>query len=461
MKLDKKLVGGTLVYADRTVEAAIAINDGTIQMVGSESSMPPAQETIDVSGKIVIPGVVDPHVHVDDMFSIDTYETATSAAALGGITTIIDFGWQAWKGDLSIFNEEGSLLDGIKRKQHKANDSLIDYSLHGAITREDERVLDELQNAVDSGITSFKMFTTYEHGLSYGFIHTVLEKSSELGTVCVFHTEEPTVTGMLMDRFKEAGKKDPVHYPRSRPDYTEEVAAHSVATMAREVGAKYYGFHTSNKKTADILAEKRNDGSQIRAETCTHYTVLTDDIYDELENLPLIAPPIRTAEDNNTLFNHLQNGTLDVVSSDHNAYKRSSKEGNNWWDSAFGLNGLQTNFPVFYDEAINKRGFSYPFLVRTMCTNPARLFGLPNKGSLTPGTDADIVIIDPDEEYTIAAEDNASNADFSVYEGRDISGQVETTLVRGEPVVEDGKLVGTPGYGEFISREIPDWETLR
>jgi dihydropyrimidinase len=150
---------------------------------------------------------------------------------------------------------------------------------------------------------------------------------------------------------------------------------------------------------------------------------------------------------------------LDVVSSDHNAYERASKQTENWWDSAFGANSLQTSFPVFHDEAVNERGYSYPFLVRAMSATPARLFGLPEKGSLQPGTDADIVLFDPSESYRIVAEDNASNADYSLYDGREVTGRVEKTFVRGELVAEDGEIVGDPGHGAFVERDRPDWSS--
>ncbi|KAB1185447.1 MULTISPECIES: dihydroorotase family protein [Haloferax] len=458
MAIDTVINGGTVVTDSAMFEASVAMNDGKIVAVGDADSMPEADEVVDATGLLVMPGIIDPHVHIDDQFSVDSYETGTSAAALGGVTTYIDFAWQAWLGDLSPFDAEGTLLEGVRRKQKKGETALIDYSLHGAITREDPEVLDELADVVDAGVTSFKMFTAYEIGLGNGFMNRVLERIAELDAVGVFHTEDASICDELTALFQEEGKGDPTWYPQSRPDYAEAMSAEDAVRMAQEAGAKYYGIHTSNRKAADVLADFRGDGSMVRAETCTHYLVLDDSIYGELGNQAMIAPPIRKPDDNEAMFEHLRNGSLDVVSTDHCGYKLESKNVDNWWESTFGANGLQASLPVVHDEAVNHRGFSYPFLVRVMSTNPAKIFGLPNKGTLNPGADADVVLFDPNETYTITAADNASEADFSIYEGREVTGRVKQTFVRGELIAKDGEIVGTPGHGKFVERTLPDWD---
>ena len=459
MSVDTVIQGGTVVTADDTIEASVAIDEDEIVAVGSRAAMPDAENSVDASGLLVMPGVVDPHVHVDDMFSVDSYETATAAAALGGTTTYIDFAWQAWVGELSIFDAEGTLLEGIERKREKGESALVDYGLHGAITRETQGVLDELPDVLDAGVTSIKMFTAYEHGLSNGFMNRVFKRLADLDGVAVLHTEDPSVCDDLTERFQEEGKGDPEWYPRSRPDYAEAMAAEDAVRMATEAGCRYYGIHTSCRKSAAVLADFREQygSDMVRAETCTHYTTLTDDVYEELGNEPMIAPPIREQDDVEAMFEHLKRGSLDVVSTDHCGYRTESKDVENWWESTFGANGLQVSLPVFHDAAVNDRGFSYPFLVRTMSRNPARIFGLSKKGAIAPGMDADIVLFDPTETYTVTAADNASEADFSIYEGREVTGRVKKTFSRGELVADDGEIVGTPGHGEFVPREIPNW----
>lgn len=451
--------GGTVVGPTDTFEADVAIDGERIVAVGDSESMPDADRTIDATGSLVLPGVIDPHVHIDDMFSFDTYESATKAAALGGTTTYIDFGWQAWTGEMSPWNEAGTLLEGIERKREKADDAVVDYGLHAAITREDPAVLDELEAVVDAGVPSIKLFTAYEFGLRNGFMDRVFNALAELNAFAVLHSEDGTICDDRTARFQAAGKGEPEWYPRSRPDYAEAIAADAAARMAMEAGCRYYGIHTSCRKSADVLARYRDRYGEelIRAETCTHYTTLDDSIFEELGNLPMIAPPIRTPDDIEAMFEHLGDGTLDVVSTDHCGYTKESKQVANWWDSKFGANALQTNLPVFHDEAVNNRGFSYPFLVRVLSRNPARIFGLPGKGTLDPGTDADIVVFDPNETYTITAEDNASVADFSIYEGREVTGRVKQTFVRGELVADDGEIVAKNGHGQFCARKSTDW----
>jgi len=462
MAIDSIVQGGTIVTATDTRRADIAIADERIVSVGDATTFGDADRVIDATDRLVLPGVVDPHVHVGDMFSGDTYETATAAAALGGVTTIIDFGWQAWVGDTSPYDAESSLIEGIERKQSKAEDAIVDYGLHGGITREAPAVLDDLSAAIERGITSFKMYTTYEMGVSYGFMNRIFEQLAEDDGVAVVHTEDHTICETRTELLRQAGRGEATAYPTSRPDYAEAVSAGTAARLAAEHGAKYYGFHTTSRKALAELAQVRRAAGPevIRAETCTHYTALDESVYADQGNLAMISPPIRSPDDQDALFEHLRAGALDVVSSDHCGYTRAEKETENWWDSAFGANGLQTELPVFHDVAVNERGYTLPFLVRVKATAPAALFGLPDKGRISPGADADLVVFDPEATYEISAADNASVADFSLYDGREVTGAVETTLVRGEPVVEDGELVGDPGYGEFVARTTPDWDPL-
>ncbi|ELY56313.1 D-hydantoinase [Natronococcus amylolyticus DSM 10524] len=458
MTIDTVISGGTLVTSQNTLSSDLAIDDGAIVGIGDKDCMPEPEETIDASGLLVMPGVIDPHVHIDDHVSLDTYETATSAAALGGVTTVIDFAWQSYVSEDSPWKKEKTLREGVTRKRKKGEKALIDFALHGGILREDPAIFDELADLVDLGITSFKMYTTYDFGLSNGFIREILEELREVDAVGVAHTEDDSVCESLTAKFQSANRDEPTWLPAARPDYAEAMAADDIARLARETGTKYYGIHTTSRKAAEALARYQRDGSLIRGETCTHYTTLTEDMYQKLGNLPKIAPPLRTSDDNDAMFEYLRNGILSVVSTDHVAQTRERKEVSEWWEDPFGANSLQTSLPVFHDEAVNKRGFSYPFLVRLMCTNPAQTFGLRKKGTLEPGTDADIVLFDPDEKYTISAQDNASVADYTIYEDREVSGKVKRTYLRGKLIASEDEIIGNPGYGEFVRREQPTWD---
>jgi dihydropyrimidinase len=459
MTVDTVVAGGRLVTPTDVSPGSIAIEDGTIVAVGREASLPEADRRVDATGRLVMPGVVDPHVHVDEVpeSRAGTMPAETGAAALGGMTTFVDFAWQGR--DRAGSDEDAGLMEGIEHKRRKADQSYVDYSLHGVLSRETEGTLDAIPDAVAAGVTSFKMFmSTYPVGVSNGFVNRAFERIAAEDAVATMHTEDPSVCEHLAERLKREGKGDPVYYPDSRPDYAEAMAADDVARMARETGVKYYGIHTSCRQAAEVLSEYARDASNVRAETCTHYTALTRAIHETRGNLPLIAPPLRTDDDVEAMFEYLRDGTLSVVSTDHSVYHREYKErAENWWDSPFGANSAQYSLPVFHEVAVNRRGFSYPFLVRVTSTNPARTFGLPNKGTLEPGTDADVVVFDPDETWTVDETENASNATFSLYDGWEVTGAVKQTFVRGQLVAENGELVTEPGTGRFVERELPDW----
>jgi len=458
-KIDKVIVGGTVVTAESMFDAAVGIDNGTIVGVGSEQVLPAADQKIDADGKLILPGVVDPHVHLAGYNSIDSYETGTAAAAVGGVTSLITFAWQGWEDDDRSWNDTETLSEAVERHQDWAS-PVVDYSLHAVITRETDSVLEELSELAADGVSSFKMFTTDSIRLSNGFIGEVFDKLVEIGAVGMVHTEDYSVCEHRTDAIasKPSGASA-TEYPNSRPDYSEAMAAGAVARLAAATDAKYYGAHTTSEVAAEAIAAVQTDGSNIRAETCTHYTTLDADIYDRLGNTAIMAPPLRQPSDVDALFDYLRDGILSVVSTDHVPLPRKRKDGGPWWESAFGINSLQTSLPVFHDEAVHQRGVSYPLLVRLLCYNPAQTFGLPRKGRIEPGADADLVVFDPTESYTISASQNQSNADYSVYDGREVTGKVLKTFVRGELVADTGDIVADPGHGEFLARDIPDWSS--
>lgn len=458
MAVDLIIADGRAVHPGGVRETSIAVDDGKIVALGDGDDLPEGDRTVDASGRIVMPGVVDPHVHIDEVPEnrAGTYDAETRAAARGGVTTVIDFAWQG--GDRRIPENDKTLLDGIRTKRDKADQAVVDFSVHGVLHRENEETLDELADAVDAGVTSFKMFmSNYPVGVTNGFVDMAFERIASLDAVAAVHTEDPAICDALTEKLKREGRGSPDQYPRSRPDYTESMAADDALQMARENGVKYYGVHTTCEKAADTIESYQDDESQVRAETCTHYTTLDESVYEELGTYPQIAPPIRTKADIESMFSHLEGGALSVVSTDHSVYHQEYKDVDDWWESPFGANSLQVSLPVFHDVAINDRGYSYQFLVDLMCATPAETFGLPNKGTLEPGTDADIIVFDPEKQYTISAADNESNSTFSIYEGRKVTGRVEKTFVRGELVWDGASVVSDPGVGEFVEREIPDW----
>ncbi|WP_262177036.1 dihydroorotase [Haloarcula laminariae] len=455
MAVETLIAGGTVVTGDAMFEAAVAIDDGTIVGVGEEKALPAADHRIDASGLLVMPGIVDPHVHLAGYNTLDTYESGTAAAAAGGVTTLVNFAWQGWRPEAGEFEAGGTLTDAVERHRDRADEALIDVGFHPVVTREDPSVFEELPELVAAGITSFKIFTTDSIRLSHGFIGELFEHLSEHGAVGMAHTEDHAVCTSKTEQLRDS--PDPTVYPDSRPDYAEAMAADTLVRLAVEADAKYYGVHTTSEAAVDAIETHRTDGSNVRAETCTHYTVFDRSVYDQLGNTAIMSPPLRAAGDVDAMYDGIRDGTLSVVSSDHVATTEARKRGDAWWDCHKGVNSLQTGLPVFHDEAVNKRGLSYPELVQLKCRRPARTFGMPNKGRIQPGADADIVLFDTDETYTITAEDNLSKADFSIYQDRTVTGRVEKTFVRGELVADGGEIIADSGYGNVLSREVPDW----
>jgi dihydropyrimidinase len=448
---------GTLVTPDGKIAGDLLVDGGRIAGIVEPGTAVGADETVDASGQLVLPGVVDPHVHVSGTSTIDDYEAGSRAAALGGVTSFITFAWQAWDGPDSPFASDGTLQEAVDRQYEAGADSLIDFSLHATITRDNPAVLEEIAPLVDRGIVSFKVFTTYDFGLRNGFIERIFEEIAAADGVAVLHTEDDDVCTMREAVMRAEGRGDPAVYPDSRPDHAEAMAADDAIRMAQRAGNKYYGIHTSCRAAAEVIEAAQTDKSQFRGETCVHYTTLDRSAYEMQGLLPMIAPPLRTPDDVDAMFEHLRRGTLDVVSTDHVAFTKASKQTENWWDSEYGANGVQRSLPVFHDEAVNERGMSYPELVRLMCSKPAKIFGLTDKGTLAPGTDADFVLFDPEKPHVIDSAENASDADYSIYEGREVVGTVEATYLRGECIAADGEVVAESGYGEPIERVPPDW----
>lgn len=455
MAVETLIAGGTVVTGDSMFKAAVAIDEGSIVAVGDEGAVPSADRRIDASGLLVLPGVVDPHVHLAGYNTIDTYESGTAAAAAGGVTSLLNFVWQGWQPDEEAFGEGGTLTEPVQRHRERADESLVDVGFHPVLTHENPSVFEELPELVDEGVTSFKLFTTDSIRLSHGFVGQLFDRLADLGAVALAHTEDHSVCETLTEQLR--GSPDPTVYPDSRPDYAEAMAVDALVRLAVEADAKYYGVHTTSEAAADAIATYRRDGSNIRAETCTHYTVFDRSAYDRLGNTTIMSPPLREPSDVDAMYDRLRDGTLSVVSSDHVAATKARKCDEPWWDCHKGVNSLQTGLSVFHDEAVIERELSYPDMVRLKCEQPARTFGMTDKGRIQPGADADIVLFDPAETYTITADNNHSRADFSIYEGHKVTGRVQKTFVRGELVADDGQIVADPGHGQVLDRAVPDW----
>lgn len=451
---DLLISGGTVATTEGTFTADVAVTDGTITGIGDEATFESPNRRVDATGRLVMPGVVDPHVHINGPNSTEEYTTGSAAAAVGGVTTVVTFAWQT-RADLP---EAASIPEAIERQRSAGTDSRIDFGLHAVVT--DEQLDgDEADAALEAGVPSFKLFTAYDFGVSNGGLEHAFDVIGARDGVALVHTEDASVCEHRTEDLETAGAGDPSHYPTSRPAHAEAMAADGAIRLARAADCRYYGMHTSGEQSAEAIAAHVDDGSQVRAETCTHYLTLDESVYDasSMGTVATMAPPLREPGDADALVEALARDTLRVVSTDHVAFTRAQKTVENWWDGEFGVNGLQWSLPVLHDAVVVDGPLTHSDLVRLTAANPAETFGFPQKGSLTPGTDADIVVFDPEATQTVDAAQNHSVADYSIYEGRTIQGRVEKTFVRGELVAEDGSPTATEGYGEYVAREPPTW----
>lgn len=451
---DLLISGGTVVTPEESFEADVAVTDGTITGVGDETTFGSPTRRVDATGKVVVPGVVDPHVHINGPNSIEEYATGSAAAAVGGVTTVVTFAWQT-RADLP---GAASIPEAIERQRTAGADSRVDFGLHAVVT--DEQLDgDEADAALAAGVPTFKLFTAYDFGVSNGGLEHALEVVGARDGVALVHTEDASVCEHRTEDLKAAESGDPGHYPASRPIHAEAMAADDAIRLARAAGCRYYGMHTSGGQSAAAIAAHVDDGSRVRAETCTHYLTLDESVYDasSMGTVATMAPPLREPSDADALAEALGRDILRVVSTDHVAFTREQKTVANWWDGEFGVNGLQWSLPVLHDAVVVNGPLTRSDLVRLTATNPAATFGFPQKGSLTPGTDADIVVFDPEATQTVDAAQNHSAADYSIYDGRTVQGRVDKTFVRGELVAEDGAPTATEGHGEYVARTPPTW----
>jgi dihydropyrimidinase len=323
--------------------------------------------------------------------------------------------------------------------------------------------LEAIPEAVERGVTSFKVFTVYDQGISHGFIDEVAQAVGAVDGVLAAHTEDGSVCDRRTNELIEAGRGAMSEQPASRPPRSESMEAAAVGRLACEAGCRYYGVHTTARGAVRALEALQNEfgPEQVRAETCIQYATLDESAMADLGELGITTPPLRPSDHREAVFDAVVDGGLDIVSTDHVGITAAEKAGEQWWDVQSGITGLSTSFPVFYDEAVVRRGYDPSLVVDVMSATPARLFGMPEKGSLAIGTDADIVVVDPDAETVVRGEDEAGRADYSVYEGRKLGLGVEQTFVRGTLVAESGTVVGEPGHGQFVGRSVPDWTPNR
>lgn len=458
----KKLLihGGTVVSESDVAPYDIVIEGERIAAQGLRGTFDPASfdEVLDATGLLVLPGLVDPHVHFDSPFmgstTVHDFHSGTAAAAFGGITTVISFSTQP-KG--------GSLLRNLEEHDQKADgQAYVDWSIHGILLDSSEQTLSEIPELVRAGVPTYKCFTTYRHSqrvMDDDSMLLVLRATAESGGMLMVHCENDAIVEYRLKLELAQGHTSWIYHARSRPRTAENVAIQRVVDLMKEERAPVYIVHASTAESVQIIQKAQSQGDPIHCETCTHYLVLTEDLLNsELGHLFICSPPLRTQRDIDALWRASRVGPIEVISSDDaelpSADRTRLSEGR--FDKVpSGMSGVESRLTMLYTEGVRKNRISLPRLVSLTATNPARLFGLfPQKGSLTPGSDADIVLFDPDIEWTMSAETLHMNTDFCPFEGRDVFGKPKTVLCRGEVVVRDHELIGTPKHGRRIVRKL-------
>jgi dihydropyrimidinase len=453
--LDLAITNGTIVDESGIFEGTVGIEDGKIKAILAPGIPFETEHVIDADGRLVLPGVVDVHVHMEipvcGTVSSDDFTSGSIAGAFGGVTTMIDFAMQA-KGH--------SLVEAVERRRGLAErKAAVDFGLHCGVTDWSEQTRREMRKVVDYGVTSFKLFMIYEDRgwmADDGMLYECLAEASRLDAMVGVHAENPWIIRAFARKALASGRKGAILHSLSRPNFSESEAVARATHLASISGASAYIFHMSTAEACDIVENRQRQGYRVFAETCPQYLVLDNSVFRRRAgHLFATCPPVRTQDDQARLWECLEAGVIQVVSTDHCAFTRSQKD---MWRGdfrriPFGLPGIETLLPVLFTHGLLADRISLKTLVEVLCANPAKLFGLyPRKGTIKVGSDADIIIIDPGQERKISPRTLHMNCDYSPYRGHLLRGFPSITILRGRIIQRDGKFSGKPGGGVFLRR---------
>ncbi|HEX5402820.1 MAG TPA: dihydropyrimidinase [Pseudonocardiaceae bacterium] len=454
---------GTVVTSSGTVEADVLVDGERIAALVARGGVVPGtpERVIDASGRYVLPGGIDAHTHMEMPFggthSVDTFETGTRAAAWGGTTTIIDFAVQA-KGT--------SLLSTLDKWHAKADGNCaIDYGFHMIVSDVNDSSLKEMESCIEAGVNSFKMFMAYP-GVFYatdGEILRAMQQAKRTGGLVMMHAENGIAIDQLVAQALAAGRTQPVEHGLTRPPALEAEATSRAIALAKVTGAPVYIVHLSADQALAAVAQARDTGQNVFAETCPQYLWLSleDLARPDFEGAKFVAsPPLRTKEHQASLWRGLRTNDLSVVSTDHCpfCFKDQKELGRDDFSKIpNGIHGVEHRMDLLH-QGVAAGELSLTRWVDVASTTPARMFGLyPRKGVIQPGSDADIVIYDPTATQTLSVDTHHMNVDYSAYEGMRVTGRVETVLSRGQVIIEGGQYHGSTGHGQFLSRALSQY----
>jgi dihydropyrimidinase len=460
---DLLIRGGTVVTADGSRRADVAVSGGRIEAVEPDlaSLAATATEVVDATGLLVLPGCVDVHTHTrvasDD--EPDRFWQDSLAAAFGGTTTFLAFNNP---GTGSSPAAHRSILAGIDEfRRVTASDSAVDFALSPAVLGGMEDPLAELPAMVDAGVSTAKAFMVFDFRLADRSIFEAMRILGERGGMLEVHCEDPVLIDAAVASALQHGDTAPRHHAATRSTEAEAVATHRAMAFARAADAPVHVVHLSCAAALRHVAEARATGVRATAETCPHYLALTDARYDEPDPIEcaksVISPPLRPAADQDALWAGLAAGDLALVATDHVPDRIAVEKGDAARGVSFdrisnGAPGIETLLAVVYGRGVAAGRISVERMVDLLATTPARRFGLNRKGAIAPGRDADLVLFDPAARRTIRQADLHHTSDFSPYDGLEVEGAVRSTYVRGRAVVRDGQATGDRGWGRFVER---------
>jgi dihydropyrimidinase len=457
-KLSVLIKSGRIVTAADDYVGDIFVEDGKVSLIGGSLDVE-ADKVIDAAGKYVIPGAIDPHTHMEMPFggtvSCDDFTSGTTSAAFGGTTTIVDF----------CLQQPGqSLPDALATWHEKIERAkpLVDVGFHLAVTDlSDGGTLDDLAKAPEEGVTSYKLFMAYKGAIMVDdeTLFKTMRVASETGALVMVHAENGDAIDVLVKEALSEGRTEPKWHAATRPPITEGEATNRAIQLARVAGAPVYVVHVSCDEAIEPIARARTNDWHAWGETCTQYLFIDETALDQpnFEGAKYVyTPPPRPKKNQELLWHALATDVLSVVSTDHcpfnwDGQKTLGKE--DFSQIPNGGPGIENRLHMLHHFGVREGRISMRRFVELVSTNPARFFGLyPRKGTIAVGSDADIVVFDPEKRHTISVERHHSNIDYNLYEGTEVVGAPEVVLVRGQVVVENDELLGEPGTGQFVKR---------
>ncbi|MEA3283950.1 MAG: amidohydrolase family protein [Synergistota bacterium] len=444
---------GRMVIPEGLSYCDLAVDEGVIVAVGSKLK---GRKELNADGLLVLPGVVDAHVHmalpVRGNRSSDDFLSGSMAAAAGGVTSMVDF---------TVGSPRTDLVQDIDARLETAEPSVIDYGFHCEMVGWTPGRENEIPSAVEKGVTSFKFFTAYGDSgrrSDSGALYRCFSKIAETGAVAVVHAEDDDLIRSLTAELSDDEKSSMTALSRTRPDICEGAAIDQAAFYGEVTGASVHVVHVSSALGASRIEAARMRGLDITAETCPQYLYLTDQVYRREDgHLYSASPALRGEDDGEYLWGCLGYGALDFVATDHCPFTSEQKAWKgSFSDLPYGLPGVETSLPLIYSGGVATGRIPLEMLPVIMSQAPAERYGLKNKGRLAPGYDGDLVLFDPGARWTARAEDLHMKVDFSPYEGMEIQGRVITTVARGEIIYSEGRHLCEPGRGKYLFRNTRD-----